>query len=206
MSALLVLIAMSLAGVPLVLFWQGLRFPELAAGARRDPLGWLIARNPSRARLLALVGGLFALAMLVLVGSWFCRAPWQLDARSPSVVSTGGRCDHAGAVYTIVVDGSSYACGGGNSKCSKGDLPIAYDRLNPRLCRVRSNVDRPSLYELHVLLFALVWLCFGGAVATWQGAPQPGAPLVPQSKGHRAFVAALGAQLAALVLSVLVYA
>lgn len=205
MSALLVVLAVSLAGVPLVMFWQGLRAPGLAAGARHDPLGWLIARSPSKARLLAVVGGVLALAMLVLVGSWFSRVPWQLDARSPSVMSSGGRCDHAGAVYTIVVNGSSYACGGGNFKCSKGDVPIAYDRSNPRLCRVRSNVDRPSLYELHVLLFALVWLCFGAAVATWHGSPQPGAALMPQSNWHRAFVAALGAQLAALVLSVLVY-
>jgi hypothetical protein len=204
MSALLVVVAASLA-VALVIFWQGQRAPELAAGARRDPLAWVIARSPAKARLLAVVGVVVGLAILVSVGSSFSRVPWQLDAHSPSVMSSGGRCDPGGAVFTIVVNGSSYACGGGNFKCANGDVPIAYDRLNPSLCRVRSNVDGPSLYELYMLLFALAWLCFAGAVANWQDAPHPAATLLPQSKAYSAFVAALGAQLAVLVLSVLVY-
>jgi len=94
---------------------------------------------------------------------------------------------------------------GFGDKCPKDDVSVAYDPVNPNLCRVRSNVDRPSLYEFHALLFALGWLCFAGARSTWQGLPQPGAPLMQQSSLHRACVVALGSVLAAMLASTVLY-
>jgi hypothetical protein len=205
MSVLLVLFALLLSGAPLVMFWQGLRAARLEAAPLRDPLAWLIAKNPGKARVMAGAGALIAVAILVLVGFWLSRVPWQLNAQSPTVMSSGGRCDQAGAVYIINLNGGNYVCGGGDVKCPEAEVAVAYDPNNPNHCRVRSNVDRPSLYELQTLLFALIWLCFAAAVATWQGFPQAGAPMLPQSSLHRACVVALGVVLAAVITSGMMY-
>jgi hypothetical protein len=205
MSEVVILLALLVASTPLVMFWQGLRATTLSASPLREPLAWLISKSPAKTMALAAVGGLMSVAILVVTGIGLSRVPWELSAKSPATTSSGGMCDPAGAVYIIHVHAGTYVCGGGDGKCPKDDVSVAYDPVNPNLCRVRSNVDRPSLYELHALLFALGWLCFAAARSTWQGLPQAGAPLMPQSSLHRAFVVALGSVLAAMLASAVLY-
>jgi hypothetical protein len=169
-----------------------------------DPLAWLLRKNPGKARALAAAGALCAVATLALAGTWLARVPWSLDRASPTAQSRGGMCDAAGAVYVIRVRESTYWCGGGDAKCPTGDVMVAYDPRNPSHCRVRSNVDRPSLYELWALLFGVTWLCFAGVVASWRGAEWLPAG-ASQGRSYRAFYLALGVTLGAMVLSSMLY-
>jgi hypothetical protein len=192
---------MSVLGLLLALFLAG--FPLLASRVG-DPLAWLLQKNPGKARALAAAGALCAAATLVVAGTWLARVPWSLDRASPTVQSRGGMCDAAGAVYVIRVRETSYLCGGGDAKCPTGEVAVAYDPRQPRHCRVRSNVDRPSLYELWALLFGAAWLCFAGAVACFRGAEWSSAGAA-QTRGYRGFYLALGVVLGAMVLSLVVY-
>lgn len=199
-SSGLVLLAALLAGVPVLMYWQG-AWTLLRGSTLQDPLRLLIAKAPGKARVLAACGGLLALVILAQVGVSLAQAPWGLSARSAMTMSSGGKCDLAGARYAIQVNGGSYTCGGGDTKCPREAVRIAYDPHNPNHCRVASNMGRPSLYELHAILFAVAWLCFGGAVATWRS----DAETTRSSAGHRAFFALLCLTLAAMLVSVEVY-
>jgi hypothetical protein len=140
----------------------------------------------------------------VAAGTWLAQVPWVLDQQSPVAIGYGGRCTASGARYGIVVNDSSYLCGGGNAKCPSGEVEVAYHDRDPNRCRVRSNVDRPSLYELRAILLGLVWLAFAGVVTQWQGVK--GHAHERQSRGYLVFALLLFGLLAALLFSPMLYA
>jgi len=180
MNTLYVLLGMLIAGWPLAMFARGIATARHSLSGPRDPLGWLIAKSPQKARALGLAGALLGVAALALLATWLVAVPWELNAASPYVSSSGGLCDPAGAEYVARINESSYWCGGGDTKCPRGDVPIAYDRRQPQHCRVRSNVDRPSLYELHTGLFGLAWLFYAAVAMTFREVGE-------QSRSYRAF-------------------
>lgn len=80
--------------------------------------------------------------------------PWELDATSPVVESSGSECGpFTGAAHAIEIDGRRHMCLGSDTKCGgEGPVAVAYDPADPSRCRVARNVDRLSDYELMTVL------------------------------------------------------
>lgn len=219
LPALIVALVLLISGVPLWQYVRGGRSKASVAGSGAtdatgagfpDPLAWLIAQNPRKARMLAAASALAGVGIVALATYWLSQVPWRLEQASPYVATSAGTCGSNGAHYFIQVNGGKYVCGGGDTKCpERTPIEVAYDAQNPAHCRVRSNVDRPSLYELQALLFGLIWLCLGGAVACWRGFDDvyPGAspPLLKQTAAYRTWVALALLLLAALGVSAWFY-
>ena len=109
-----------------------------------------------RAPTMLLVGlAGFAMFAWVAVGAF--SAPWHLDERSPTVMSSTAECDaRLGAQYEIRVDGEPYGqCGGATNRCAEVEaVAVAYDANDPAQCRVASAVDGLGRYEATLLLLA----------------------------------------------------
>lgn len=121
------------------------------------------ARSGNRALVMMLVG-LLGTVGLIWVAAGALAAPWQLDATSPTVMSSSAECDsRLGAQYEIRVDGESHGgCSGATNKCGEVEaIAIAYDPEDPSQCRVASAVDGLGRYEATVMLLGL-GLSFAG--------------------------------------------
>ncbi|MBV1861578.1 MAG: hypothetical protein KUG77_24380 [Nannocystaceae bacterium] len=117
-----------------------------------------------RATAMLLVG-LVGLASVLWFLVGVISAPWQLDERSPTVMSSSADCDaKRGAQYQIRVDGESYShCGGATNRCGEVEaVAVAYDARDPAQCRVASAAGRIGRYEATFLLLGL-GLSFAGA-------------------------------------------
>ena len=137
-----------------------------------DLFGWLVSLNRKRARGAAYT---FLIGCPLFLGQFVYRMteiPWQLNRNSPVAISTGGNCSANGGTYSIVVRGSVFQCGGGDTKCAPfhSHQTGAYELDRPRHCRLLKNVGRPSLDELTELWLGLMALSFGGAFICWDAA------------------------------------
>lgn len=145
-----------------------------------DPLQSLIQRYPGKAQALAAIGLVVGTTLVGYEVRDIVTIPWELDDHSPTVMSSRVVCGtFSGAVHVIEVQGHSYECGGGDTKCGAAQhVPVAFDPRNPARCRLASNVARPTLAQLGALLGGMVWLAFAGAVASWvrEGRPSAGMP------------------------------
>jgi hypothetical protein len=151
-------------------------------------------------------GALFGLAFIGLTVSLLFAVPWVLSTESPTVIATRVVCAPAGARYSIEVNGGRYLCGGGDSKCpDRPSVLVAYEPGNPNHCRVASNVDRPSLYELHALLFGLAWLVYAAAVFSWQPLEYLDRVKPAQSIAYRAAALTFYALLASMIAATFIY-
>lgn len=103
---------------------------------------------------MALVG-LAGFALLTWVAAASFSAPWQLDADSPTVMSSTAECNtRVGALYELRVGGQTYGgCGGATNRCAEVEaIAIAYDPEDPSQCRVATAVDGLGRYEATVML------------------------------------------------------
>ncbi len=138
---------------------------------RLDLFGWIVSQDRKRARSAAYVCLLFGPLLVAHFAYRMTQIPWELTRDSPIAIAIGAGCDPNGGVYPIVVRGTVYQCGGGDTKCGQeSEARVAYVLDRPRRCRLLRNVDRPSLYELSELLLALMIASFGAAVVCWDAA------------------------------------
>lgn len=95
--------------------------------------------------------------------------PWELDATSPVVESSGSECGpFTGAAYAIEIDGRRHMCRGADTKCGReGPVAVAHDPADPSRCRVARNVDRLSDYELMMVLLDCAFALVGVAGASY---------------------------------------
>jgi hypothetical protein len=134
-----------------------------------DPLQLLISRYPGKSQVLAAVGVVVGTLAIGYDVHDIATIPWEVDSHSPTVLSSSVHCGtFSGAVHVIDVQGQTFECGGGDTKCGAAQhVPVAFDPQAPSRCRVASNVGRPTLDQIGSLLGGLVWLAFAGAVISW---------------------------------------
>lgn len=149
-----------------------------------DPLQLVIERYPGKAQVLAAVGVVLGTLAVGYEVHDIAAIPWDLDDHSPKTMSSRVLCGtFGGAVHIIEVQGQTYECAGGETKCGTAQhVPIAFDARDPSRCRLARNVARPTLNQIGSLLGGMAWLAFAGAVFTWVREGRPSQLTTSESK------------------------